>query len=193
MMHFIIGGARSGKSRFAQQQVHMQEATLANTPVHYVATATVLDKEMRARIQRHQHDRPQHWQLTEAPLQLSHALKTLPSHHIVLLDCLTLWLNNQLFHLPEQDFTGLFDELVLTLKARQGITIIVANEVGLGVIPMGEVSRQFVDLAGWLNQAVAAAADKVTFIAAGLPMTLKDTHPLAATRGKNRTTEPPQA
>lgn len=94
---------------------------------------------------------------------------------ILLIDCLTLWLNNQLFEYPEQNFNTLFSELLSALQACKCDIFLVANEVGLGVIPMGEVSRTFVDQAGWLNQALAASVDKVTFIAAGLPMTLKDT------------------
>jgi adenosylcobinamide kinase/adenosylcobinamide-phosphate guanylyltransferase len=94
---------------------------------------------------------------------------------ILLIDCLTLWLNNQLFEYPEQNFESLFSELLSTLKTSKCDIFLVSNEVGLGVIPMGEVSRTYVDQAGRLNQALAACADKVTFTAAGLPMTLKDT------------------
>jgi len=91
-----------------------------------------------------------------------------------LVDCLTLWLNNQLYHFPEQDVEQLFENLATALSDCSADVVLIANEVGLGVIPVGEVSRQFVDAAGWLNQAVARVADKVTFVAAGLPMTLKD-------------------
>ena len=91
----------------------------------------------------------------------------------MLTDCLTLWLNNQLYHYPDQDFTALFSALTDVLSTRTGPTFVVANEVGLGVIPADAVSRRFVDLAGWLNQAVALAADNVTFVAAGLPLSLK--------------------
>ena len=93
---------------------------------------------------------------------------------ILLIDCLTLWLNNQLFESPEQNFKTLFIDLVDALKASQCDIFLVCNEVGLGIIPMGKISRIFVDQAGWLNQTLAANVDKVTFIAAGLPMTLKD-------------------
>jgi adenosylcobinamide kinase/adenosylcobinamide-phosphate guanylyltransferase len=93
---------------------------------------------------------------------------------ILLIDCLTLWLNNQLFEYPEQNFKILFSDLLDSLQVCKCDVFLVSNEVGLGIIPMGEVSRKFVDQAGWLNQALAARVDKVTFIAAGLPMTLKD-------------------
>jgi adenosylcobinamide kinase/adenosylcobinamide-phosphate guanylyltransferase len=173
MITLVLGGARSGKSRFAQQL-----ATDSQLPVLYIATATALDKEMQERIIRHQHDRPAEWQLRECPLDLSHVLaEECPKQQTILVDCLTLWLNNQLFHQPTQDFAALFNTLIATLsnantKVNANI-IFVANEVGLGVIPLGEISRQFVDEAGRLNQQLAKIANKVFFIAAGLPLTLK--------------------
>jgi len=171
-MHLIIGGARSGKSRFAQQQAVQAESVTAN-PVHYIATATPFDHEMRERIAQHQQDRPAHWHTWEAPLLLAEQLCDLPDNDIVLIDCLTLWLNNHLYEAPAQDFSALFNALIRSMQQRQGVTYVVANEVGLGVIPVGDVSRRFVDLAGWLNQKTAQYADKVTFMAAGLPMHLK--------------------
>lgn len=172
MIHFITGGARSGKSRYAQTLTE-QAAAQSVQHVHYIATATPLDEEMQLRIARHRQDRPSHWQTVEAPLLLAEALAAMPADDIVLTDCLTLWLNNQLYHYPGQDFTALFSALTDVLSTRTGPTFVVANEVGLGVIPADSVSRRFVDLAGWLNQTVAAAADNVTFVAAGLPLSLK--------------------
>ena len=173
MLHFILGGARSGKSRFAQQQaIELSERT--HKPVTYIATATAIDEEMRQRIERHQQERPDHWQLLEEPLMLVDALASVNKEHIILIDCLTLWLNNQLYHFPDQDFAQLLESLTLALTNAEQDVILVANEVGLGIIPMGEVSRQFVGQAGWLNQTLAAMVDKVSFVAAGLPMTLKD-------------------
>lgn len=175
MIHLILGGARSGKSRFALEQVSQLSISSAN-PVTFVATATVTDKEMASRIAHHKAERPVEWQLAEVPLQLAGFIQQQQTNakQILIVDCLTLWLNNQLFEHPEQDFKKLISELVKGLKNCTCDVFLVANEVGLGVIPMGEISRQFVDLAGWLNQALAAQADKVTFVAAGLPMTLKD-------------------
>lgn len=172
MMDFVIGGARSGKSGFAQRLTAQAESA-SQLPVHYIATATPFDDEMRERIAHHQSARPAHWQTHDAPLMLTEQLCALPDTDIVLIDCLTLWLNNHLYHHPEQDFPALFNALTLGLQQRSGTTVVVANEVGLGIIPVGEVNRRFVDLAGRLNQLVAKRADTVTFMAAGLPMTLK--------------------
>ncbi|GAC21547.1 bifunctional adenosylcobinamide kinase/adenosylcobinamide-phosphate guanylyltransferase [Paraglaciecola arctica] len=176
MIHLVLGGARSGKSRFALEQV-MQLSESKNLPVTFVATATAIDPEMAQRIAYHKAERPDYWRVAEVPLRLNLFLEEtefLPKQ-ILLIDCLTLWLNNQLFEYPEQNFETLFSELLSALKTSKCNIFLVSNEVGLGVIPMGEVSRTFVDQAGRLNQALAACADKVTFTAAGLPMTLKDT------------------
>ena len=176
MIHLVLGGARSGKSRFAVEQViHLSEKT--GLPVTFVATATASDPEMAQRIAYHEAERPEYWRLAEAPLDLALLLTETEffPKQILLIDCLTLWLNNHLFEYPEQDHTNLFSELLDALDACKCDIFLVSNEVGLGIIPMGEVSRQFVDQAGWLNQALAARVDKVTFIAAGLPMTLKGT------------------
>jgi adenosylcobinamide kinase/adenosylcobinamide-phosphate guanylyltransferase len=176
MIHLVLGGARSGKSRFALEQV-LQLSEKTGLPVTFVATATASDPEMAQRIAYHEAERPDHWRLAEVPMDLNLLLaetEFLPEQ-ILLIDCLTLWLNNQLFEYPEQNFKILFSELLDALQACKCDIFLVSNEVGLGIIPMGEVSRQFVDQAGWLNQGLAARVDKVSFIAAGLPMTLKDT------------------
>lgn len=176
MIHLVLGGARSGKSRFALEQVkQLSEST--GLPVTFVATATASDPEMAQRIAYHVAERPNNWRVAEVPLDLNLLLaetEFLPKQ-ILLIDCLTLWLNNQLFEYPEQNFNTLFSELLSGLQSCKCDIFLVSNEVGLGVIPMGEVSRTFVDQAGWLNQALAACVHKVTFTAAGLPMTLKDT------------------
>jgi adenosylcobinamide kinase/adenosylcobinamide-phosphate guanylyltransferase len=140
----------------------------------YIATATALDPEMQERIIRHQQDRPTEWQLCECPLDLTKTLtEECQKQQTILVDCLTLWLNNQLFHQPKQNFTALFNTLVSSISNTNATIIFVANEVGLGVIPLGEISRQFVDEAGRLNQQLAQIANKVFFIAAGLPLALK--------------------
>ncbi|MBL4631551.1 MAG: bifunctional adenosylcobinamide kinase/adenosylcobinamide-phosphate guanylyltransferase [Paraglaciecola sp.] len=176
MIHLILGGARSGKSRFALEQVKQlsEETGLAVT---FVATATSTDPEMAQRIAQHKTERPDDWRLAEVPMDLSLwlAQTACSTKQILLIDCLTLWLNNQLFTFPEQNFKSLFSDLLKALQACKCDIFLVSNEVGLGIIPMGKISRTFVDQAGWLNQTLAANADKVTFIAAGLPMTLKDT------------------
>lgn len=174
MLHLVLGGARSGKSRFALDQAQ-QLSEQSNLPVTFVATATASDDEMTKRIAYHQAERPAHWRLSEVPLDLNLFLAETQAFppQILLIDCLTLWLNNQLFESPEQNFHTLFSELLEALSNSPCEIILVANEVGLGVIPMGNITRQFVDQAGWLNQALAKHADKVTFVAAGLPLTLK--------------------
>lgn len=170
MITLVLGGARSGKSRIAQEL-----ASASALPVVYIATATALDEEMATRIEHHQHNRPSEWRLRECPLDLAAALQEETQQpQTILVDCLTLWLNNQLFEYPEQDFSVLFDALVNSLSANNANVIFVANEVGLGIIPLGEVSRKFVDEAGRLNQQLAQIADKVLFVAAGLPLALKD-------------------
>jgi adenosylcobinamide kinase/adenosylcobinamide-phosphate guanylyltransferase len=169
MITLVLGGARSGKSRYAEQL-----ARNSQLPVLYIATATALDDEMSARIAHHQTQRPSEWALCECPLQLAETLaRESQKPQCILVDCLTLWLNNQLFHYPQQDFSLLFKQLIDSLQNSQAQIIFVSNEVGLGIIPLGEISRQFVDEAGRLNQALAQRADTVFFIAAGLPLRLK--------------------
>ena len=170
MITLVLGGARSGKSRFAQQL-----ASSSNLPVVYIPTATAIDTEMALRIEHHQHNRPSEWRTRECPLNLATALQEeTQQSQTILVDCLTLWLNNQLFNNPEQDFSALFNQLINSLQTNNANLIFVANEVGLGVIPLGAISRTFVDEAGRLNQQLAQIADKVFFIAAGLPLVLKD-------------------
>lgn len=175
VIELILGGARSGKSRYTQQRAILL-ASDKDCQVVYVATAQKTDSEMASRIERHQQDRPATWQVEEVPLALGEwfqQAEQLPEQ-VILVDCLTLWLNNQLYHFPKQNFEALFEQLIKQLVASKHHILLVANEVGLGVIPIGEVSRRFVDLAGWLNQAMATSADSVTFIVAGLPMPLKE-------------------
>lgn len=165
----IIGGARSGKSKFAEEQ-----AIKNGLSVSYIATATVVDEEMQSRILHHQARRPGDWILHECPLALTELLEIeAQKEQTILVDCLTLWLNNHLYENPKQDFSLLVSSLcnsALNAKAR---VIFVANEVGLGIIPLGEITRQFVDEAGRLNQQLAKVSDNVTFMVAGLPLVLK--------------------
>lgn len=169
MIHLILGGARSGKSSYAERLA--AESGLA---VRYLATAAAGDAEMQARIERHRQQRPAHWAVHEEPLRLSEAIRahTDPGE-LLLVDCLTLWLSNQLLHPSEPDLERLREELCEALAACPGEVVLVSNEVGMGIVPMGELSRRFADHAGWLNQAVARVADRVTLVAAGLPLALK--------------------
>lgn len=171
-IELVLGGARSGKSGYAERQ-----AALSNKPVIYIATAEVGDKEMAERVKHHQRQRPAEWQLIEEPLQLAQSLKDNSTEdNCILVDCLTLWLSNCLFSTTEKEWSEWKSEFLTTLDSLPGQVILVSNEVGCGIVPMGEVSRKFVDEAGWLHQSIAAQVAKVTLVTAGLPMHLKDLH-----------------
>ncbi|WP_111978400.1 bifunctional adenosylcobinamide kinase/adenosylcobinamide-phosphate guanylyltransferase [Algibacillus agarilyticus] len=174
MIHLVLGGARSGKSNFAEQYVVQHSPHKLNT---YIATATVIDDEMQQRIEHHQMSRGSNWTLIECPMALADLLPTLSKDSYVLLDCMTLWLNNVLFLLGDsankKTIQTHIDAFIMALKNCRANITIVSNEVGLGVIPMNALSRLYVDHAGWLNQAIAQCADEVTLVTAGLPLKLK--------------------
>lgn len=172
-VHLILGGARSGKSSFAEKIAHE-----TGKEVVYIATATRQDDEMQDRIDRHKSDRPEHWITVEEPLELAQVVQHYSGDNVcILIDCLTLWLTNILMQESDigslEDYkTDLLAVLTLCLDSSSSV-ILVSNEVGQGIVPLGELSRRFVDEAGWLHQDIAAMADQVTFVVAGLPMTLK--------------------
>ncbi len=164
----VLGGARSGKSALAERLA--TESGLA--PV-YLATATAGDAEMAARIADHRARRGAAWRTVEEPIDLAVALaREAGDGRVVVVDCLTLWLTNLI--LGGHDVAGRVADLPATLDRLAGPTILVANEVGLGIVPDNPLARDFRDHAGRLNQRVAAAADRVVFVAAGLPMILKE-------------------
>lgn len=169
MKELILGGSRSGKSSLAEQ--HAGESGLAVT---YVATATAGDGEMAARIAQHQARRPAHWRIVEEPQQLAQVLRQHAApERCLLVDCLTLWLTNLLCTNDEALFKrerAAFLEVLPTLPGR---IILVSNEVGMGIVPLGELSRRFSDEAGWLNQEAAKICARVTLMVAGLPYPLK--------------------
>lgn len=169
----VLGGARSGKSRYAETLI---EATPQGAL--YLATAQALDDEMAERIRRHRARRGGRWTTIEEPLELSARLQTetRPCQPI-LVDCLTLWLSNLL--LAERDIEAEVQTLLAALPGLAGPVVLVANEVGLGIVPDTALARTFRDHAGRLNQRVAAHADRVVFLAAGLPLLLKDLTPTA--------------
>ncbi|MGL4380850.1 MAG: bifunctional adenosylcobinamide kinase/adenosylcobinamide-phosphate guanylyltransferase [Vibrio sp.] len=175
-VHLILGGARSGKSGYAEQLAR-QTAQTHSATLHYVATATALDVEMSARIAHHQARRTAEWVEHEVPLKLAEVLLQFTADDVVLVDCLTLWFNNVLFEHQATLTHALLEqqiELLLAALAHSPAKIIlVSNEVGMGVVPMGELTRLFVDHAGWMNQKIAALANTVTFVVAGLPQRLK--------------------
>jgi adenosylcobinamide kinase / adenosylcobinamide-phosphate guanylyltransferase len=162
----ILGGARSGKSRVAEGQVTAQPA-----PWIYIATAQAFDSEMRDRIALHRDRRAAGWVTYEDPLGLAARLPTLPEGAPVLVDCLTLWLTNHL--LADHDLGAQISTLCHALTQRRGPVWLVSNEVGLGIVPDNALARRFRDEAGLLNQRIAAMADRVILVAAGLPLTLK--------------------
>lgn len=162
----VLGGARSGKSRHAEQLI----AEYA-PPWIYVATAEALDDEMRQRIAHHRARRGGNWQTIEAPHALADAVLQAPADRPLLIDCLTLWLSNRL--LADADLDQEVAILIDALGKRIAPTIIVSNEVGLGIVPDNALARWFRDAAGIANQRLAARADRVDFIAAGLPLRLK--------------------
>ncbi len=162
---FVLGGARSGKSRFAEALVRRTAP-----PWLYVATAEARDEEMRERIERHKRERGLEWRTLEIPLDLAPALAGVGPTP-VLVDCLTLWLSNVL--LADRNLDEACEHLVATLSVVPGPLVVVSNEVGLGIVPETPLGRTFRDAQGRLNQRVAAIADRVVFLAAGLPLTLK--------------------
>ncbi|KAB0463579.1 bifunctional adenosylcobinamide kinase/adenosylcobinamide-phosphate guanylyltransferase [Vibrio kanaloae] len=175
--HLVLGGARSGKSSYAEQQALSALAACSNRRLHYIATATYLDDEMRERIAHHQQRRGQHWVEHEVPIELATKLQAFNQGDVVLIDCLTLWLNNLIFELGDdatnEQVETVIEALVQSVEQSPAQIIIVSNEVGLGVVPLGKVSRLFVDNAGRMNQALARVVERVTLVTAGLPLILK--------------------
>jgi len=165
----ILGGARSGKSRYAEQLVEARGAGL------YLATAERLgdDAEMAARIAKHQHRRGDTWKTIEEPLDIANIITSQSTaDRLILVDCLTLWLSNLMF--AKRDIDAVTAELVAALEKSKGPVVLVSNEVGLGIVPENALARAFRDDAGRMNQVVAAACDRVVFMAAGLPLIMKD-------------------
>jgi adenosylcobinamide kinase/adenosylcobinamide-phosphate guanylyltransferase len=163
---FVLGGARSGKSSHAEVLAKAYPA-----PWTYVATAQAFDDEMTERIALHRARRQSGWDTVNAPLDLGGTLQALPERRPVLVDCLTLWLSNHM--LADHDVQAECERLIRVLSQPRGPWIVVANEVGLGIVPDNALGRRFRDAAGRLNQGVAAIADSVLFLVAGLPMRVK--------------------
>jgi adenosylcobinamide kinase/adenosylcobinamide-phosphate guanylyltransferase len=176
----ILGGARSGKSRYAEQLAQQRGPRIL-----YVATAQAWDDEMKTRIAKHQADRPAHWQTLEAPLEVGAAITAVhasaPDWDVVLVDCLTLLANNVMMALPEPVESAAaeralrqeVDALLTAYEASSASWILVSNEVGLGIVPAYPLGRVYRDALGRANQQLAAAAGEVFFMVAGLPMRVK--------------------
>lgn len=166
----VLGGVRSGKSRLAERLAERNGGD-----VTYIATAQPRDDaEMRARIDAHRTRRPAHWSTVEAPLRLAAQLqRSCRPGGCVLVDCLTLWLTNLLCTDETTLLSTQTDALLDLLPTLPGRVILVSNETGLGVVPMGELTRRYVDAAGELHQRLAEICDDVIFTVAGLPHVLK--------------------
>jgi adenosylcobinamide kinase / adenosylcobinamide-phosphate guanylyltransferase len=169
-IYFITGGARSGKSTFAERLANGMTGKRA-----YIATAQALDPEMAARIQHHRERRGAAWDTYEEPLAIADLLVKLNERYqIIMLDCLTLWLSNVMAHTNGDDaVNSRSNVLVAAIKGFDGSSIIVSNEVGLGIVPDNPLARRFRDFAGMLNQKMAQVADEVYFTAAGIPIKIK--------------------
>lgn len=164
----VLGGAASGKSRFSEDLVGSTAR-----PRHYIATAQAFDLEMKEKIDRHRYLRGDGWTTHETPLDPAPALASARSEEIVLLDCATLWLSNVM--LAEQDWAAQSDALFAALSACAAPVVVVSNETGMGIVPEHRLGRAFRNAQGALNQRLAAQADRVALIVAGLPITLKGT------------------
>jgi adenosylcobinamide kinase / adenosylcobinamide-phosphate guanylyltransferase len=164
---FVLGGARSGKSRYAETRI----LAAGGAPI-YIATAQAFDDEMVDRIARHRADRGAGWRTVEAPLDLPEAIERESAAGArLLVDCLTLWATNLL--LAEADIETATERLLTVIRSHPGPLALVSNEIGLGIVPDNVLSRRFRDVAGRMNQAVASVVDEVQFIAAGIPLKLK--------------------
>ena len=171
MLQLILGGARSGKSRLAERL-----AADTGLPVMYIATSQPQDAELNARVALHRQRRPVAWGLIEEPLALAQVLRdNAAPDRCLLIDCLTLWLTNLLLLDDPQRLVAEREALLEQVAGWPGELIFVSNETGLGVVPLGELTRRYVDEAGWLHQALAERCQRVVLTVAGLPLTLKGT------------------
>ncbi len=180
MKYLILGGARSGKSLFAENLCLKRHEKLGNDSVHnkliYLATCPKAvnsepDDEIAARIKLHQARRGQVWQTIEVPLKLAEQIKQIEVNSVVLIDCLTLWISNLMF--AKLDISTEFDQLLNAITASEASIFMVSNEVGMGLVPETAIGREFRDLQGKLNQEMAQRVDKVALIVAGLPIWVK--------------------
>lgn len=178
---FVLGGARSGKSRHAQE---LAVAEAGDRPVLFVATAQAGDDEMRQRIARHQQDRPAHWRTVEEPLAVADVLRRETDAGVILIDCLTFFVTSHLLRSGDAaqceadawDVAGTERAVAELIEAAQSVSpkvILVSNEVGLGLVPETALGRVWRDVAGRANQQAAAGAKRVLFLMAGLPLTVK--------------------
>ena len=172
---FVIGGCRSGKSSHALRTV---EKMPQNSKI-YMATCVPRDDEMRQRVAKHQKERSQSWVTVEVPLDLPQAiLENSRKENVILVDCLTLWLSNLLMETDDDKrIEKMFDRLTAAIERAPGTVVLVSNEIGTGIVPENKLARQYRDLIGLANQAVAKTAGKVIWMVAGSPVTIKGQPP----------------
>lgn len=164
----VTGGAKSGKSRFAEGLV-----TATNRPRVYIATARVWDDEIRAKVAAHRNDRGPNWHTVDAPRDVAAALGQVPANAVVLLDCATMWLTNCM--LDEADLEAETAALLAALSACAAPVVVVTNELGWSIVPDNALARRFQNAQGRLNQQLAARAGRVVAVISGLPLVLKGT------------------
>jgi adenosylcobinamide kinase / adenosylcobinamide-phosphate guanylyltransferase len=165
---FVVGGCRSGKSR------HALELAEKITDIHriFIATCVPYDEEMKDRVRRHQQDRGSAWTTVDAPVELADAiLKQSQRAHVILADCMTLWMSNLL--MGSENLDRRVEELTAAINQAQCPVIVVSNEVGTGIVPENALARQYRDAVGFANQKVAACVDKVVWMVAGIPVLVK--------------------
>lgn len=172
MITLVLGGVRSGKSRFAEQEADRWLADQPKGKRLYIATAQVYEEEMRGRIEKHKNRRGADWRTIEEPLYLTKVLKEETGKGtFILVDCLTLWLTNLL--LKDAKIDAAMNDLCAFLKKAEGEIVLVSNEVGHGIVPENKLAREFCDIQGLANQHLAETADRVVLITAGIPLVLK--------------------
>ena len=162
----VTGGARSGKSVFAEKRTKQLGSSLI-----YIATSEVIDSEMKKRVEEHQARRGSEWQTLHAPINLTEALIETDGKGPCLVDCVTFWLNNLIFH--DEDIDAATKELITVLNERSDPVVLVTNEVGSGIIPENALARRFCDEAGRLNQTISQIADEVYVSISGIPLQIK--------------------
>lgn len=170
----VLGGARSGKSTYAEK-LASRYSELRSAQVTYLATAQPSDEEMQDRISRHRARRPEQWETAEVPCNVAEWLKAHSSGHVVLIDCLSLLLNNWMFldDCGDDEIVRRIEAHVQAMVGAQGPVIVVSNEVGQGIVPADALSRRYRDLLGVMNQTVAAGAEQVIWVVAGIPVDLR--------------------
>lgn len=174
--HLILGGVKSGKSRYAENRVKqfLSEHNIAAESVCLIATAESLDEAMAQRIEKHQAQRPSNWQVIEEPLYLAEALeKASTTASIILIDCLTLWLTNLLMKENENFLARELEQFTNAVQRCQVSLIMVSNETNMGIMPLGQLTRDYCDRAGILHQKLAMICGSVDLVVAGLPLALK--------------------